>query len=488
MNTHRQELCSTEPRSKLLNHATGGSSGTPTRFFITVDSYDWRCAASERAYSWAGHRLGEKTLFLWGAPVGKSQVFKSAKISAYRWMRRELVIPTFAQTTELWEKTLRSILWFKPKFIVGYVSSLEEFAQFLIAREVTVKGVVAVIAAAEPVHQRTYRLVNQAFNAPLFNNYGSREFMSIASECSQRNGLHINAENLFVETEFPSAERPSEFLITDLHNYGMPFIRYRIGDLGRLSNDVCPCGRGLPLLRSIEGRVLEVLRTRSGRVVPGELFPHIFKEIPEIREFQVRQDSLEEIVVFLVLSRPLGVGSQTLIESEISKAFGQTTRISLRPVEAIPRTASGKRLVTLGLGSRAAVADALRAQIRTMRIVHIADSLQVGGAEVLIALLCRFQREQGHTPSVYCLDEIGNVGAQLQKEGFEVLLHRPPAFFRLSHSLYHSFKLHRPDAVHCHNARAAIVGAGSARICRSEDCSRYKTWPRVSSRIKFDAN
>ena len=99
-----------------------------------------------------------------------------------------------------------------------------------------------------------------------------------------------------------------------------------------------------------------------------------------------------------------------------------------------------------------------------MKIVHVADSLQVGGAEVLIAQLCRIQREQGHTPSVYCLDEIGSIGAELQKEGFEVLLHSPPTFHGLTRRLYRSFKLHRPDSVHFHNAQAAIVGAGPARM------------------------
>src|SRR5436305_75 len=80
---------------------------------------------------------------------------------------------------------------------------------------------------------------------------------------------------------------PSEILVTDLHNYGMPFIRYRIGDLGVLrTTGRCACGRGLPKLHSIEGRTLDILRTRNGRVVPGELFPHVMKDIPEIEEFQ----------------------------------------------------------------------------------------------------------------------------------------------------------------------------------------------------------
>jgi phenylacetate-CoA ligase len=350
VNAHREELCSVVPISKLVAHATGGSSGVPTRFFITVDSYDWRCAASERAYSWSGHRIGERTLHLWGAPVGKVSRFQSAKIRAHRVLRREVVVPTFTQTAELWRRTLKDAMRFKPRFIVGYVSSVEEFAQFLLAEGLTVHGVRAVIAAAEPVYERTRQLVAQAYGAPLFNTYGSREFMSIAAECDQHHGLHINSENLLVETELPSSEAPSEFLVTDLHNYGMPFIRYRIGDVGMLSNSACPCGRGLPLIRSVEGRALETLRTRAGRAVPGVFFPQVMKDVPEVREFQVQQTSLDEIVVSVVLSRPLSDSSQTLLRHETAKVFGNDIRITVKHIEAISRLPSGKRSVAVGLG------------------------------------------------------------------------------------------------------------------------------------------
>lgn len=349
VNAHRAELCSMVPTRDLVSHATGGSSGVPTRFFITMDSYDWRCAASERAYSWSGHRVGERTLYLWGAPIGKVSSFDSIKIKTYRLLRREFYIQTFSQTTEFWRLILKEVIRFRPRFIVGFVSSLEEFARFLLEEGSAIPGVQAVIAAAEPVSERTRHLVAQAFGAPLFNTYGSREFMSIAAECDHHHGLHINSENLFVEVEVPSSETPSEFLITDLHNYGMPFIRYRIGDIGLLSNVTCPCGRGLPLIRSVEGRVLDMLRTRDGRVVPGEFFPHILKDVPEVREFQVIQTSLDEIVVSLVLTNPLSDGSRTLLRHETSKVFGADCRITINPVAAIPRRPSGKRRVTVGL-------------------------------------------------------------------------------------------------------------------------------------------
>lgn len=351
VNAHRGELCSTVVTSKVLAHATGGSTGLPTRFFITVDSYDWRCAASERAYSWSGHRIGERTLYLWGAPVGEIPRFESVKMSAYRWLRREFVVPTFTQTTELWRRTLREARRFKPRFIVAYVSSLEEFANFVLADGSRLSGVHAVIAAAEAPYEKTRQLVAQAFGAPLFNAYGTREFMSIAAECDRHDGLHINSENLLVEMEMPSSEAPSELLVTDLHNYGMPFIRYRVGDTGILSNSVCPCRRGLPLICSVEGRVLDLLRTRSGSVVPGEFFPHLLKDISEVREFQVQQTNLDEIVVSVVLNRSLSDSSRALLKQETAKVFGNTIQVTVKAVKAIPRQPSGKRRVTIGLES-----------------------------------------------------------------------------------------------------------------------------------------
>ena len=348
INSHRTELCS-QRHLELIPHATGGSSGVPTRFFITLDSYDWRCAASARAYSWSGYRTGERALYLWGAPVGKVSRFKNAKLDAYRRLRRELIVPTFVQTPELWQSTFEEALRFRPRFVVGYVSSLQQFAQFLMERQLSLTGVEAVLAAAEPVHNATRDLVAQAFGAPLFDTYGSREFMSIAAECGHHDGLHIHADNLLVETEKDSSNLASELLITDLHNYGMPFIRYRIGDLGSLSDSACACGRGLPLIRRIEGRILEVLRTPDGRTIPGEFFPHLLKEIGEVREFQVQQSSLEDIVLLVVLARPLTEGSEALLRQEVKKVFTPATRVTIKPVPAIPQLPSGKRRVSVGL-------------------------------------------------------------------------------------------------------------------------------------------
>jgi L-malate glycosyltransferase len=99
-----------------------------------------------------------------------------------------------------------------------------------------------------------------------------------------------------------------------------------------------------------------------------------------------------------------------------------------------------------------------------MKIVHLADSMEVGGAEKLISLLCRWQRQHGHDPSVHCLYQVGPLGERLRADGFEVVSHGRSGIGRRSFSVYTELKRVQPDAVHCHNATAAILGALPARI------------------------
>jgi glycosyltransferase involved in cell wall biosynthesis len=102
--------------------------------------------------------------------------------------------------------------------------------------------------------------------------------------------------------------------------------------------------------------------------------------------------------------------------------------------------------------------------ISPLRIAHVGDSMEMGGAEKLTATLCRLQRDRGHTPSVHCLFRLGVLGEELRAEGFEVTLHPRCSFFLLMRSLYRAFRHSVPDVVHCHNATAAIFAALPARL------------------------
>src|ERR1700732_2377182 len=110
------------------------------------------------------------------------------------------------------------------------------------------------------------------------------------------------------------------------------------------------------------------------------------------------------------------------------------------------------------------VATALAERASPLRIAHVGDSMEMGGAEKLTATLCRLQRDRGHTASVHCLYRLGVIGEELRTEGFEVILHPPCSFFYLMRSLYRAFRRSTPDVVHCHNATAAIFAALPARL------------------------
>jgi phenylacetate-CoA ligase len=350
VNAYGPELCSTAFNGPLLPHATGGSTGAPTRFFRTYESYDWRMAAKDRAYSWTGWRTGKRALYLWGAPLGSVTRRQLWKTRLHETVQRQLIVNTFSQDDRFWDDVYACARRFRPALLVGYVSSLDAFAASLSRTGRTLPGVTAAIAAAEPLFDVTRRRVETALGVPVFNTYGSREFMSIAAECECRDGLHIQAENLIVETRKAADAGPSEILVTDLHNYGMPFVRYAIGDVGVVTDEPCRCGRGLPLLRRLEGRVLDTLRTADGRTVPGEFFPHLLKEIPELAHYRVEQEAIDRLVISAVLNGPLSDLSASLVRREVARVFGTQTTCVVRPMARIPPLPSGKRRVIVGLG------------------------------------------------------------------------------------------------------------------------------------------
>jgi glycosyltransferase involved in cell wall biosynthesis len=119
---------------------------------------------------------------------------------------------------------------------------------------------------------------------------------------------------------------------------------------------------------------------------------------------------------------------------------------------------------TIELASSVSTSGAQAERIPPLRIAHVGDSMDMGGAEKLTATLCRLQRDSGHSPSVHCLYRLGVLGEELRTEGFEVILHHSSSFLHLVPSLYRSFRRSRPDVVHCHNATAAIMAVLPARL------------------------
>ena len=336
---------------KILTKSTGGSTGEPLHFFYTRDSYEWRKAVTMRGYSWAGYKEGDRVAYLWGIPVGEVSRIPLLKAKIHRRIQNAKHFNIFDMSPQTMESYLQEMRDYKPKHIVSYGLGMYYFAKFISENGWRALPLKSVILGAEKVHKDQIQVIESTFNCPVFNTYGSREFMLIASQCEYRCGMHESADNLFVEilrgNEPVSDGEVGEVIITDLHNYGMPFIRYKNGDLAVPSAETCPCGRGLPLISDVQGRITDMISTTDGRILTGLFFPHLMKEFKEVEHFQVIQQNKENLLVKIVKRTDIPQEKLELMKSEIQKACGVEMEIEFSFVDEIPLTPSGKRMVTI---------------------------------------------------------------------------------------------------------------------------------------------
>jgi len=125
----------------------------------------------------------------------------------------------------------------------------------------------------------------------------------------------------------PEPGQPGEVLLTDLHNYGMPLIRYKVGDLASWKAGTCPCGRGLPLLNAVEGRTLDLISTPSGRVVSGVFFPHLLKDFSWIRTYQVIQEQPDLLTLRIAVDGPSPADQVHLLKETVARTLGSEMKV-----------------------------------------------------------------------------------------------------------------------------------------------------------------
>ena len=191
------------------------------------------------------------------------------------------------------------------------------------------------------------RLVS-ILGAKLYDFYGSNEIGSIAAECEESIGHHISSENVIVEiigrdgTPVPAGQVGS-VVLTDLNNFTMPLIRYEIGDMSSLLEDECPCGRGLPLLGPVEGRITDVLVTPDGRFMCLSTFYGRVLSNTHVEQFQIHQSSLREITVRAILRPEWRTVEADYIQRVVGEIVGDEVKVKVEFPEMLEVRGSGKR-------------------------------------------------------------------------------------------------------------------------------------------------
>lgn len=333
-----------------IHKTTTGSSGEPLAIAYDRGSESWRQATKLRGYGWAGHRVGTETVHYWGRTPLPSGL-RGAKIKIDRVLRQERWLDCSSRSDVDLEAVARELRRAPPRVLLCFAQAGADLARFVLARRARRWPDINVICAAERLLPSDRAAIVEAFGPNVFETYGSREVMLMAAECEAHDGLHVSMENLIVEivvrengTERPAEDgETGEIVVTDLHNYGMPFLRYATGDLAvSRGRSRCQCGRSLVRIGRIEGRVTETLVAGDGGRVSGLLFVvAMVARGQALQAYQVVQHR-DRSVTIRVLCDHLSKETEAQLRTLIAPYLRGLPLTFVR-VDALPLDPSGKR-------------------------------------------------------------------------------------------------------------------------------------------------
>lgn len=341
------------PKSHGKRHSieTSGSTGRAVRMFGTdVTSVFWR-ACVMREHLWHRRDL-------------------SGKLAAIRWLRKGGAMAPEGARGDSWGPASGAIYptgpavllnvaserraqvdWLlreNPDYVISFPSNLAALARYCIDNRLTLNNLKQVMTVGETVTAKVRGLVQQAWGVPLKDSYSSEEAGYVTVQCPEHEVYHVQSENVLLEVVDDAGQPcgPGEVgrvLITSLHNFATPLIRYELGDYAEVGGP-CACGRGLPVINRVVGRQRNRLALPDGR----SEFPYLgeheeFRAITtKVREFQYIQRSVGVIEKLMVVSEPLTAAEEAAQRALIMKNFGHPFEVKLTYLDQIPKRGSGK--------------------------------------------------------------------------------------------------------------------------------------------------
>jgi phenylacetate-CoA ligase len=330
------------PRGQIVR--SSGSTGVPVSVRKSPSAAQMESAARYRAYRWLGFDFGER---LGHISVGIS---KKAWVRLQTWLANALLNRFAMDSYNIDSQGLARFareLEFKPTVLMGNPSALLLLAKFV--REAKSRPKVRfIISTSDQLLAEERKKLASVFDANVYDLYASYEVGTIASECSELVGHHISSENLIVEVVGRDGAEVSpgqigSVLVTDLNNYSMPLIRYEIGDLSSLLDDECPCGRSLPLLGRIEGRITDAIIISNERFRCLSTFESVVLYKTHVEQFQVHQSSRYELTVRAVLQPKWRRLEGEFIQRGVQSIVGEDMKVTVEFPEVIEARPSGKR-------------------------------------------------------------------------------------------------------------------------------------------------
>ncbi|MDY6820609.1 MAG: hypothetical protein SVN78_03180 [Deferribacterota bacterium] len=313
---------------------TTGSTGKSVNFAYSKNTFFFYLCTSLRVYTMIGYKPWYKMAFIKYTPI---QTIKFPILPLFRTYH----IPSIAKITEQMN-LLREI---KPDLLAGYASIIYEMACKLTKEDKEKLNIKIISLNSELSTKEERDFISSAFNCPVYDEYSTEETWMVASECKKHN-YHIFSDNLFVEFIDNNGEdvppgQTGEIILTTLRSSVMPFIRYRIGDLGSYSTKKCSCKRNFPILETFEGRSDDAFILPSGYMVsPLKLlntFTKFIKSDPTLmNEFKFVQESLSSATIYLVPGKDYNENRFNELIDQLNKILDNQININVKLADTIP--------------------------------------------------------------------------------------------------------------------------------------------------------
>ena len=340
-----EDLKSSQARGLEL-FSTGGSTGAPLSFYLGPTRISSDVAARYRAEGWWGSGVGDREYVFWGSPL---ELTKQDRLRVMRdRVLRTRLMSAFEMSPSIMDSYLDEIERTGCRRIFGYPSSIVLLCEHARrqGRNLSRLGVQAVFVTAEFLWDHWRQVIAETFACPVVNGYGGRDSGFIAHECP-RGGMHITADRLIVEIIGDHGERVrtgqlGEIVVTHFDTPEMPFIRYRTGDVGALSSEVCPCGRTLPLLERIEGRKSDFIVAPDGRLMHGLSLIYVLRKITGVEQFRITQKAVDEFQLELVTGSDFTRTSEAIIRSEFEQRLRAPLKVRIQYSDTMLSGKNGK--------------------------------------------------------------------------------------------------------------------------------------------------
>jgi phenylacetate-CoA ligase len=330
---------------KLQTAKTGGSTGKALEIYFSEECSELRNACALRHDRWTGWERGEPIAACWGNP----HLPKRFKDKLTQWALRPII---YLDTMNVNEQSVKMFIddWrrVKPTLLFGHAHSIFIFAKYLQNLKIADIHPKGILSSSMMLIPSERKRIEELFGIKVVDRYGCEEVGLIACECEKHEGMHLNIEHLFIEfiKEDNSPAGPGEpgrIVVTDVLNHAMPLIRYQVEDVGVPTDKQCSCGRGLPLMETVAGRVADFLIKGDGTRVAGiSLIENTLTHFPGLDQMQIVQHERELFEIRLVA----GADYNSVVDRHLVKyfksIFGNEVQIDISLVESILSEESGK--------------------------------------------------------------------------------------------------------------------------------------------------